>query len=206
MSPDERHNDMLRARDFLLEEHGLFKISYFPNEIFPLPEARFKSQSVRSYYAYLISKYIEENSGPAIQSKPELFQQVIPLVVEVVIAIQYYHNQVLDAKSGKAILAEALINIASADSLKHHLYQYPVLNSIVDIKNSTYLSIPLIYKGKGQDKLTGAIHLVYELTKDTPVPDSSRLSLVMDLSSLFMAHGSLAWQVIKKSQPFGTHR
>lgn len=124
MSPDDRHNDMLRARDLLLEEHGLFKNRYFPNEIFPLLEARFKSQSVRSYYAYLISKYIEENAGPAIKSKPELFQQVIPLVVEVVIAIQYYHNQVLDAKSGKAILAEALINIASADSLKHHLYQY----------------------------------------------------------------------------------
>jgi len=62
--------------------------------------------------------------------------------------------------------------------------EYPVLNSVVDLKNSAYLSIPLIYNNKKQDELVGVIHLVYELTKDAPVPDSSRLSLVIDLSSL----------------------
>lgn len=88
--------------------------------------------------------------------------------------------------------------------------EYPVLNSIVDIKNSAYLSIPLIYKGKEQGELTGVIHLVYELTKDTPVPDSSRLSLVIDLSSLFQdtwAPFALEYYNQKKFPPvFHSHR
>ncbi|MDZ4705556.1 MAG: polyprenyl synthetase family protein [Saprospiraceae bacterium] len=124
MGPDDRHNDMLHARDPLLEEYRVFKERYFPKGTFPLLEARFKSTSVRSYYAYLISRYIRENTIPTIKSKSELFDKVIPLTVEVIIAIQYYHNQILDAKSGKATLSEAKLNMTSADSLKHHLYQY----------------------------------------------------------------------------------
>lgn len=124
MGPDDRHNDMLHKLYLLRAEHQLFLKGYAKNEIFELLEARFKNPPIRGYFSTLISRYIVENCIKNQNATRELFTTIIPFIAEVVITIQYYHNQVLDLKSGKTTSEEVQKNIQAATTLKSLLYEY----------------------------------------------------------------------------------
>lgn len=62
--------------------------------------------------------------------------------------------------------------------------ELPILNSIFDIKNSAYLSIPLIYSENLADELVGIVHIVYELNNDVSLKNFSNQSLTIQLNSI----------------------
>jgi len=121
----KRHAAMLSLRDSLSKEYDNFKIKYSNGVSFSLFEKRLQDVNVRGYYAKLVYDYITNNKKYIVENKRErLFTEIIPFILEAVITIQYYHNQVLDGKAGKADMDMALKNIEAANKLKPALYDY----------------------------------------------------------------------------------
>jgi len=148
----ERHQDMLSMRDTLMKVYDKFKTEHAEGHSFALLEKRLQDVNVRGYYAKLIFDYIQHKHNIKVTQK-EFYTEIIPFILEVVITIQYYHNQVLDGKAGKTDMDTALNNIKEANLLKPFLYKF-IENKInnkrdVDIVKN-YVSQMFYYVDLGQ--------------------------------------------------------
>lgn len=97
---------------------------------FLLLERKIADKPVRAYFSGEIFAYIRRAAHcEGLELKNEnthLFLRVIPFVTEVVISIQYFHNQILDSKAGVTCRNKRQIdqNLLSANLLKEYLYEY----------------------------------------------------------------------------------
>lgn len=97
---------------------------------FALLERKISDKPVRAYFAGEVYAFVQrcvQQEGLVWKSgEQRLFQRVIPFVLEVVISIQYFHNQILDSKAGVTCRNKKQIdqNLLSANLLKEYLYEY----------------------------------------------------------------------------------
>ncbi|NUN98988.1 MAG: hypothetical protein HUU01_00070 [Saprospiraceae bacterium] len=97
---------------------------------FLLLDRKIADKPVRAFFAGEIFAFIRRSAqqeGLLLHTEDShLFRQVIPFVTEVVISIQYFHNQILDSKAGVTCRNKKQIdqNLLSANLLKEYLYEY----------------------------------------------------------------------------------
>jgi len=97
---------------------------------FLLLERKIADKPVRAYFAGEVFASIRRaarQEGLELSSEnTRLFLRVIPFVTEVVISIQYFHNQILDSKAGVTCRNKRQIdqNLLSANLLREYLYEY----------------------------------------------------------------------------------
>lgn len=97
---------------------------------FLLLERKIADKPVRAYFAGEVFACVRRSArqeGLELKSEDaHLFLRVIPFVTEVVISIQYFHNQILDSKAGVTCRNKRQIdqNLLSANLLKEYLYEY----------------------------------------------------------------------------------
>lgn len=97
---------------------------------FLLLERKIADKPVRAYFSGEVFDYVRRaarQQGLALNCEDtRLFLRVIPFVAEVVISIQYFHNQILDSKAGVTCRNKRQIdqNLLSANLLKEYLYEY----------------------------------------------------------------------------------
>lgn len=114
-----------------LELNRLESLSY-QTEIrelaFSLLRKRLNGSPVRAFFVHQIYQYVKEAMGKASKKRhsslDHQLSQQLPFVFEVVITIQYLHNQILDKKSGITNEEQIARNLIAANYLKELLYEY----------------------------------------------------------------------------------
>lgn len=79
---------------------------------------------VRWRFAIAVHAWLSENGAPKRKLPPEFFEQQLPFILEVIISVQYYHNQILDRKGGVTTHAAINDNLIMGNLLKDQLYRY----------------------------------------------------------------------------------
>jgi len=105
----------------------------FPKTAFELLEKQSQKLSIRGPFIRMIHSYVVEQArleGIKIQSfDDKLFHTQLPLIIEGVICVQYYENQILDGKggvlkAGQPDLQKIRYNLLAGHYLKDFLYDY----------------------------------------------------------------------------------
>lgn len=107
-----------------------------------------KSLPMRAHIAYLLFKYLEHEKEDQIAISKRFSKQQLPFILEVIISIQYYHNQILDGKAGVTTPEKINDNIIVGNLLKDQLYRY--IEAKVDLP------------AKGILKLTRTVRSIFE--------------------------------------------
>ena len=129
-----RYEDMRStAAQLQLELERLEKLGSSINinkHIFELLKKRLAGSPIRAYFVQKMYHYILEMKQqkrwkwrPKLQKELALSQK-LPFVFEVVITIQYLHNQILDGKSEVTTPKRIKDNLLAANQLKDLLYEY----------------------------------------------------------------------------------
>jgi geranylgeranyl pyrophosphate synthase len=94
--------------------------------LFALVNQRFSGSPLRAYFVYQMAGYLHQNQKrrKRIAAEPAIFDTKLPFIFEMVITIQYLHNQVLDQKAGVTTPQQINNNLLNANLLKDLLYQY----------------------------------------------------------------------------------
>lgn len=79
---------------------------------------------MRWRFAIAMHTWLSENGAPKRKLPPEFFEQQLPFILEVIISVQYYHNQILDRKGGVTTHAAINDNLIMGNLLKDQLYRY----------------------------------------------------------------------------------
>lgn len=79
---------------------------------------------MRWRFAIAMHAWLSENGAPKRKLPPEFFEQQLPFILEVIISVQYYHNQILDRKGGVTTHAAINDNLIMGNLLKDQLYRY----------------------------------------------------------------------------------
>lgn len=81
---------------------------------------------MRASMAYLLFEYLKDESAqtPLPFAYTKFFQQQLPFILEAIISIQYYHNQILDGKAGVTTPEAVGRNLIIGNLLKDQLYRY----------------------------------------------------------------------------------
>jgi hypothetical protein len=137
-----RKKIMIETRKLIQHEYRVFRTYNqltpdIEERIFPLLTKRINDLGIRSFFTRTIYHYIIEQAGMNDEvinapSKQEriVFEKKMPFVAEVIIAIQYYQNQILDGKGGLKSGQEHLIkekvdqNLIASHYIKDALYEY----------------------------------------------------------------------------------
>lgn len=95
-------------------------------EFFNLLKAKTDNLPLRGYFTRKVFDYLEDTHSVDTPDKDlfDLFTSKIPFILELVITIQYYHNQILDGKGGVYTLDRVKQNLILGNLLKDHLYDY----------------------------------------------------------------------------------
>lgn len=101
----------------LIEDESFFHI--LQNKIQGKPARAF---FVTHLAAYL--KQIDATSEKKCNQYHVFFQKELPFILEAIISIQYYHNQILDGKAGVITPAAINDNLIKGNLLKDELYRY----------------------------------------------------------------------------------
>lgn len=137
-----RKKIMIETRRLIQQEYRVFKAinpldAKIEERIFPLLTKRIKGLGIRSFFTRTMYHYILEQADahnelintPSEQEKV-IFEQKLPFISEVIIAIQYYQNQILDGKGGLKGENEHYIkekvdqNLIASHYIKDALYEY----------------------------------------------------------------------------------
>ena len=104
------------------------QISFVDQEylgFFALLKAKTENLPLRGYFAKKVFDYIlEECSVELTEEIKDLFPGKIPFIMEMIITIQYYHNQILDGKGGVYTMDRVKQNLILGNLLKEHFYDY----------------------------------------------------------------------------------
>ncbi len=128
-----RCSEMQEVRKAIKEEFPLFQhFSLIDEEhpaFFELLRAKIESLPLRGYFAKKVRDYLAEvNKSSPSTDLDSLFPGKLPFIIESVITIQYYHNQILDGKGGVSDLDSIRHNLILGNLLKDQLYHY--INSV----------------------------------------------------------------------------
>ena len=124
-----RCQEMQLVRLAIKQEHQHFQNLGVVDKDYPdffyLLNKKVSSLSLRGYFAQKLLDYItEEYPAADVGALSDLFPGKIPFVLEVVITIQYYHNQILDGKGGVLTPEAIKENLLLSNILKDQLYTY----------------------------------------------------------------------------------
>lgn len=140
---DARRGDMLSLQKRLETElqdfrqgNALFWGAYIDETVFQLLHKRMSSLGVRSYFLFKVAQYIQamaEKEGCTLRACPDpnLFRTTIPFLAETIIAVQYYHNQVLDGKGG-VNTSEAINNTLLSGNLLRAFTERYIRSRVID--------------------------------------------------------------------------
>ena len=127
---DRRYKEMVHLKEELCQEYKILK-QYAFNErmnkdLFRLLEYRLKKVRIRPYYTQIIYRYLLETKKSELSENLNNFFNIkLPFISEVIITIQYYHNQMLDHKDNiDKDKKRYKCHILGADILKHCLFEY----------------------------------------------------------------------------------
>jgi len=125
----QRQEEMLETRRNILKEYSFFKRNYLHNvEMlfkFSLLEKKIRrGLPLRGYFSRKIFEYICHSNNHNIKTDNHIFLNKLPFVVESVMTIQYYHNQILDGKAGVNSKDSISQNLLLSNLLKERLYSY----------------------------------------------------------------------------------
>jgi hypothetical protein len=137
-----RKKIMIETRRLIQKEYRVFR-AYNPldakieGRIFPLLTKRIKGLGIRSFFTRTMYHYILEQAdanneaiNAPLEQEKVIFEQKLPFISEVIIAIQYYQNQILDGKGGLKGENEHYIkekvdqNLIASHYIKDALYEY----------------------------------------------------------------------------------
>ena len=128
-----RYKTMLMIRDNIRKEYPNFiKFSKFDpgkRNNFSILEKKLNSPPFRGFFTYAISQYLQSEGGSSYWHKETseakyFYETQLPLIVEIVIAIQYYHNQILDGKGGVNDSNGINDNLTDGNLLERQLFAY----------------------------------------------------------------------------------
>jgi len=124
----------IREEMFCLQEVALSMSGYssptFIRLIFDLLDKRTQAISLRAYYMRKVSAYYwcelkeEQKNDWEFPIMKKLLKVQIPLIFEIIIIIQYLHNQVFDGKNGVFTKEDIRNNVIAANKLKDILFEY----------------------------------------------------------------------------------
>ncbi len=152
----ERRNNMSKVQRELLKEYKRNRENTIYGKevdalLFDLPEKKLYQAGTRGFFVRKVFDYIQENKSKDQEYlNSEAFTQIrkwcaisLPLLSELVICLQYYHNQILDQKGGVTTHEKINENLIAANLLRSYINQYV---------RDTFLSEPSIYI-KVQEKI-----------------------------------------------------
>lgn len=128
----DRYKDMCRTIDLVREEFvsfqklgaGLSSSAWVTD----LLQNKLSGTPIRAYFVAKTAIWLKStspfNSALPYARNERLFSAQLPFVFEVVITIQYLHNQILDGKSGVTSRERISENMLAANLLKEQLYRY----------------------------------------------------------------------------------
>ncbi|NJL77001.1 MAG: hypothetical protein HC892_20285, partial [Saprospiraceae bacterium] len=77
---------------------------------------------LRARFVKFLYEYFKSNGG--VTDHPAFFEEQLPFIVEAIISIQYYHNQILDQKGGVNTPSTINDNLITGNLLKDQFYRY----------------------------------------------------------------------------------
>ena len=102
----------------------------FLEKVFNLPKKQFDKLSIRGPFMTMVYAYLVKEMGKEQTiSETALFSTQLPLILEGIICVQYYENQILDGKGGVLNeggpdLQKIRFNLLASHYLKDFLYDY----------------------------------------------------------------------------------
>lgn len=131
----DRYRDMYQCIERLKLEYPAFVAQGEATErahwVLELLEKKLAGQPVRAYFLAKTARWLIQLQSPwqktrtrLLAGHDRLFFAQLPLIFEVVITIQYLHNQILDGKSGVTDRESISRNLLAANLLKDQLYRY----------------------------------------------------------------------------------
>lgn len=128
----DRYTDMYRTIDLVKKEFDCFQaagagLSRSP-WVTDLLRSKLNGTPIRAYYVAKTASWLRTmgslRSAYYYTRYERFFTAQLPFVFEVVITIQYLHNQILDEKSGVTTRERISKNMLAANLLKEQLYHY----------------------------------------------------------------------------------
>ncbi|MEL6658153.1 MAG: hypothetical protein AAFY48_01425 [Bacteroidota bacterium] len=99
--------------------------------VIDLLESKLAGRPIRAYFLAKTTNWLVQLQTPwqrvstrLLPGAGRLFSAQLPLIFEVVITVQYLHNQILDGKSGVTNRERISRNLLAANLLKEKLYRY----------------------------------------------------------------------------------
>lgn len=99
--------------------------------VLELLKRKLEGQPIRAYFLAKTTNWLVQLQAPwqrvrtnLLPGANRLFSAQLPLIFEVVITVQYLHNQILDGKSGVTNRERISRNLLAANLLKEQLYRY----------------------------------------------------------------------------------
>lgn len=126
--PTDSDDDGKSFRRLIIKAYRAFLLlSRADNESLPLFQIlhnKVYGNPLRGRFAYALYHWLTQHGAPKRQLPPEFFEQQLPFILEVIISVQYYHNQILDRKGGVTTHAAINDNLIMGNLLKDQLYRY----------------------------------------------------------------------------------
>ena len=131
----DRYKDMSHTIEQVKLEYAAFvaqgQATASADWVLDLLERKLSGRPIRAYFLVKTTRWLTQLQSPlqrlrtkALPGLDRLFSAQLPLVFEVVITIQYLHNQILDGKSGITDRLSISKNMLAANLLKEQLYRY----------------------------------------------------------------------------------
>jgi geranylgeranyl pyrophosphate synthase len=130
----ERLSGMLQVQKDIRKELKRVHSGYFWGEqidqmVFALPEKKLDNIGVRGYFVRKVYDYIQAQAkmeGMNLRSDlpAHWFEVSLPFLAEVIISLQYYHNQILDRKGGVTTPETINSNLIAANLLRSFINSY----------------------------------------------------------------------------------
>lgn len=95
------------------------------SSFFQILQNKIQGMPARAFFAYRLFEYLKSSSSINLDKiYKTFFERQLPFILEAIISIQYYHNQILDAKAGVNTPEKINLNLIIANLLKEQLYRY----------------------------------------------------------------------------------
>lgn len=110
-----------------LEPYQLFLDAKLEKYCFHLLRRRMKTHPLRAFFIRKIVEYSLEELGKTPDDHPTLysfFTEKLGFILEVVLVIQYLHNQILDGKYGVTTIQDINRNLIAGNILREILFKY----------------------------------------------------------------------------------
>lgn len=91
---------------------------------FSLLYKKIEKTPLRANFAVHIYEYLKSQGGKKNNISKVFFTQQFPFILEAIITIQYYHNQIIDGKAGVVDNFSISNNLILGNLLKEQLYRY----------------------------------------------------------------------------------